>query len=131
MKFYKQLIFLGALMFSLVLSSSAQISLPNPKEFKSDMLGAMIPTGDLSLNNDQKEELKKQNESFLDNVIKIAQGDDSEDKKISSIKDLAGKNNKALEGIFGDPGVVKKYKKKVKKSIRPFKRKYKLATLIL
>ena len=131
MKYFKQLLFLGLFMFSLIINASAQISLPNPKEFKSDMLGAMVPTGDLSLNNDQKEELKKQNESFLDAVIKIAQGDDSEDKKISAIKDLAGKNSKALDGIFGDPGVVKKYKKKVKKSIRPFKRKYKLATLIL
>jgi len=131
MKYLKHIFSLGAIMVALVFSVNAQISLPNPKEFKSDMLGAMVPTTDLGLGEKEKEELKKQNESFLDDVIKIARGDESDDKKISAIKDLAGKNSKALDGIFGDPGIVKKYKKEVKKSIRPFKRKYKLATLIL
>ncbi|MHA7128347.1 hypothetical protein [Algoriphagus namhaensis] len=128
---FKSLTFLLILFSAGIGMAQAQIKIPNPADFKKDMLGAMIPGDDINLSSDQKDVLKKQNESFVSNVLQIANGDQSEDKKIQAIKDLAGKNSSALDKIFGDPSLAKQYKKKVKKKIQPFKRKYKLATLIL
>ena len=131
MRNFKPLFFLGAFIFALVFSAQAQLSLPNPADFKKDMMGAMLPGDDLGLSNKQKDDLKKQNESFLNDVIGIANGNDSDEGKLSAIKGLAGKNNSALSGIFGDDQLLKSYRKKIKKQIRPFKTKYKLAKLVL
>ncbi len=131
MKNYKQLFFLGAFMFALVFSAQAQFGIPNPADFKKDMMGAMVPGPDLGLSDKQKDDIKKQNEGFLDDVIGIATGSDSDEGKISAIKGLTGKNNSAIGSIIGDDKVLKQYRKKMKKTIRPFKRKYKLAKLVI
>ncbi|SFT44793.1 hypothetical protein SAMN04489724_0799 [Algoriphagus locisalis] len=110
-------------------ASAQKIILPSP-DFKKDMLSAFEPGNDLELTSSQKEELKKSNSGFLDEVIDIAGGSDSDDAKIKKITDLTKKQNSKLGGILGD-SAVKDYRKKVKKQVAPFKRKYKLATLII
>lgn len=121
----------GYLLVSPWHSAQAQkLNLPNPAEFKTDMMGALIPSDDLGLDASQKKALKKQNESFLDNVIGIAKGEGSDTDKLSAIKGLSGQRKGDLNAIFDDK-TLKEYKKKVKKQIKPFTRKYKLAKLIL
>lgn len=119
--------FLG---LGLVSHANAQkISLPSP-DFKKDMLGALTPGSDVSLSDSQKSELKQSNESFLNDVLKIAGGSDSDEEKKKSILNLGKKQSSAFEKILGEDK-AKSYKKSVKKKIRPFKTKYKLATFIL
>ena len=100
--------------------------MPNAK-FKKDIMSALTPGADLGLNSDQKSQLMKNSESYLDKIMEMAGGSNSDKDKISSIKDLTKKNNSMFSSIFGDEDIVKKYKKGLKKSIRPYKRKYQLA----
>ena len=110
-------------------ASAQKISLPSPS-FKSDMLGAFSPDDVLNLESSKKDELKSANNKFLDDVLKIAGSNDSDEEKKKSLLDLGKKQSTTFEKLLGKDN-AKKYKKSIKKKIRPFKTKYKLATLIL
>ncbi|MFC5623216.1 hypothetical protein [Algoriphagus winogradskyi] len=110
-------------------ASSQTIKLPTP-DFKKDMLGAFAPGDDLGITKDQKDKLSKSNSSFFDKVIGIAGSDESDDKKIAKISGLAKEQNSMFESILGEK-TVKEYRKKIKKQIRPFTTKYKLAKFVL
>ncbi|WP_268033850.1 hypothetical protein [Algoriphagus sp. PAP.12] len=110
-------------------ASAQKISLPSP-DFKKDMLGAFSPGNDMDIDNSKKDELKASNEKFLDDVLKIAGGSGSDEEKKSSLLSLGKKQSSTFSKILGEDK-AKQYKKSIKKKIRPFKTKYKLATLIL
>lgn len=110
-------------------ASAQKISLPSP-DFKKDMLGAFSPGNDVDIDNSKKDELKASNEKFFDDVIKIAGGSGSDEEKKKSILDLGKKQSSTFSKILGEDK-AKQYRKSIKKKIRPFKTKYKLATLIL
>ncbi|MBN3584683.1 hypothetical protein JYB64_19995 [Algoriphagus aestuarii] len=110
-------------------ASAQKISLPTPT-FKKDMTGVLSPENDLNLDSSKKEELKSANNQFLDQVLKIAGSNESDDKKRKSLLDLGKKQSGVFSSILGE-NTAKQYKKNIKKKIRPFKTKYKLATLIL
>ncbi|UZD23257.1 hypothetical protein [Algoriphagus halophytocola] len=105
------------------------INLPSP-DFKKDMLGAFSPGDDLGITDKQKEELNEKNSGFLDSVVNIAGGDESDDQKIAKITGLAKDQNSVFEDILGKD-TVKKYRKKIKKQMGPLRRKYKLARFII
>ncbi|PZX47787.1 hypothetical protein [Algoriphagus chordae] len=126
----KSIFTLVLLMMAISWQASAQtIKLPSP-DFKKDMMGAFSPGDDLGISNDQKDKLKTSNSSFLDNVIKVAGSDDSDDNKIAKITGLAKDQNSAFESILGKD-TVSKYRKKIKKQTGPLRRKYKLAKFVL
>ena len=106
-----------------------KISLPSPN-FKKDMVGVFSPENDLKIDDSKKEELKSSNNQFLDEVLKIAGSSDSDENKRKSLLDLGKKQSGVFSSILGED-TAKQYKKSIKRKIRPFKTKYKLATLIL
>ena len=119
------ILFLGA-----ALSGEAQkIGLPQP-DFKKDMLTAFDPGADLGLNDDQRMELMERNNTFLDKVIDIAGGPGTDTSKMIKINDMVSDRGEDMESLLGKDA-MKKYKKKVKKSIKPYKSKYKLAKLVI
>lgn len=118
------------LLTGLTLTAQAQkISLPHA-DFKKDMSGVFSADSDTDLSEDKKSELKKSNDKFLDDVLHIAGGSDSDEDKKKKLLDLGKKQSGAFSQILGEDK-AKQYKKSVKKKIRPFKTKYKLATMIL
>ncbi len=130
MKNLQKTALLLVLFAGLVFTAQAQkISLPSP-DFKKDMSDAFSPGSDLNISEDKKAELKKSNDSFLDSVVDIAGGSSSDIEKKKSLLDLGKKQSGVFSDILGEDA-AKHYKKSVKKKIRPFKTKYKLATLIL
>lgn len=126
-------LYLGILVLafmSIQTTYAQKIKLPSP-DFKKDMMEAFSPSDiELSIDASKKEELKKSNGDFLDQVIKIAGSDSNDEEKKKSILSLGKKQSNAFSKILGENN-AKKYKKSIKKKIRPFKTKYKLATLIL
>lgn len=121
---------LSVVTLALALQAGAQkIGLPEP-DFKKDMLTAFDPGAGLNLSNDQRSELMGSNEAFLDNVIDIAGGPGTDTSKTIKINDMVSDRTKEMESLLGKD-VMKKYRKQVKKAIKPYKRKYKLARLVI
>ena len=114
---------------SIQTASAQKISLPSP-DFKKDMSGVFSPENDLNIDNSKKDELKSANNQFFDEVLKIAGSSESDEKKRKSLMELGKKQSGVFSNILGE-NTAKQYKKTIKKKIRPFKTKYKLATLIL
>ncbi|WP_296705127.1 hypothetical protein [Algoriphagus sp.] len=107
-----------------------KISIPS-LDFKKDMLGVFAPDDSgLDIDNSKKDELRSANSEFLDQVISIANGDGSDEDKKKSILSLGKNQSSTFSKILGKDK-AKSYKKSIKKKIRPFKTKYKIATLIL
>jgi hypothetical protein len=106
-----------------------KISLPSA-DFKKDMSGVFSPESDLDIDDSKKEELKSANSKFFDDILEVAGSNKSDEEKRKSILNLGKKQSGAFSDILG-VNKAKQYKKAVKKKMRPFKTKYKLATLIL
>ena len=118
-------IFLG---FSLH-AEGQKIGLPEP-DFKKDMLSAFEPGMDLGLNDNQRSELMENNSQFLDKVVDIAGGPGTDTSKMIKINDMVSDREDVMETILGKD-TMKKYRKQVKKAIKPYKGKYKLAKLVI
>lgn len=113
-----------ALLFSI---SSLQAKLGNVIP-KGDLVNSFNDVGDLGFSDENSKKLMKQNESFVDDIFSIADSDDSDDDKKSALKKLKRDNDSKLDNLLGIDG-AKKYRKKMKKTIRPYKRKMKLLKL--
>ncbi len=121
---------LSVIIMGWALHAGAQkIGLPQP-DFKKDMLSAFDPGTDLGLNDNQRSELMGSNEAFLDKVVDIAGGPGTDTSKTIKINDMVSDRAKEMESLLGKD-VMKKYRKQVKKAIKPYKRKYKLASLVI
>jgi len=118
-------IFLG---FSLK-AEGQKIGLPEP-DFKKDMLFAFEPGMDLGLNDNQRSELMERNAQFLDEVVDIAGGPGTDTSKMIKINDMVSDREGVMENILGKD-TMKKYRKQVKKAMKPYKGKYKLARLVI
>lgn len=119
--------FLLILLFISVQTSYAQLASIIPKP---DLMNTLNDVTDLGFSNDQSSALKKQNESFANDLFDIVDGDKSEDDKKSALGNLKKENEKSLTNILGIDG-FKKYQKKMKKMLRPYKRKMKLVKFAL
>jgi hypothetical protein len=119
--------FLLILLFISVQTSYAQLASIIPKP---DLMNTLNDVTDLGFSNDQSSALKKQNESFANDLFDIVDGDKSEDDKKSALDNLKKENEKSLTNILGIDG-FKKYQKKMKKMLRPYKRKMKLVKFAL
>mgnify|MGYP001119102638 CR=1 FL=1 len=95
---------------------------------KPDLVNTLNDVGDLGFNDTKSKSLKKQNDKFVDDLFGIVDGDKSDDDKKSALRMLKKDNEKSLTNILGVDG-FKSYKKKMKKTIRPYKRKMKLFKL--
>ncbi len=97
---------------------------------KPDLVKSLNDVGDLGFNDDQSKALKKQNDKFVNDLFNIVDGDKSEDDKKIALRNLKDENERSLTNALGIDG-FKKYKKKMKKTIRPYKRKFKLLKVAL
>jgi hypothetical protein len=119
--------FLLIILFISVQISYAQLASIIPKP---DLMKTLDDVSDLGFSDDQSKALKKQNESFANDLFDIVDGDKSEDDKKLALGNLKKENEKSLTNILGIDG-FKKYQKKMKKMLRPYKRKMKLLKFAL
>lgn len=120
-------LFLLIILFISVQTSYAQLASIIPKP---DLMNTLNDVTDLGFSDDQSKALKKQNESFANDLFNIVDGDKSEDDKKLALGNLKKENEKSLTNILGIDG-FKKYQKKMKKLLRPYKRKMKLLKFAL
>lgn len=93
-------------------------------------MNTLEDVSDLNFDKGKNDALKKHNESFVNDIYDIVDGEKSEEDKKFALKDLKKKNEKGLSDLLGEDG-YKKYKKKMKKQLRPYKRKMNLLKFVL
>ena len=125
-KLIQSLLFLSLLFLTGQLSY-AQLSDVIPK---SDMINILDDVNDLGVSGDKNDKLKKQNESFVNDLFDIVDGDQSEEDKKSALSRLKKDNEKKLTDLLG-ADTYKSYKKKMKNKFKPFKRKANLLKFAL
>lgn len=126
MKVYKIIPFVMVLSVLAFTDSLAQVDGID----KGELLSAMNSFDDIDLGSDKEVKLKEANEKAIDRVFDIANSDDSDENKLIKFKNAREENSKLFKGIL-DEKEFKKYKKSVKKKIKPFKRKAKLVGFLL
>lgn len=105
------------------------IKLPSP-DFSKDMMSAIKPSPDLGLSPDVKSKLDNENKSFVNDVVGIMGSSDDDDTKKLKINNRKKEHDGVLGKTFGNDSALGSYKKGIEKQIKPFKRKYKMASLI-
>ncbi|CDF77999.1 chypothetical protein [Formosa agariphila KMM 3901] len=127
----KPLNYLCFIVFAFVsLTIQAQdIKLPSP-DFSTDLVSALKPGKDLGLSSGVSSAVEKENKSFASDIVGIMGGSDDDATKKLKINDRKKQRDGVLGKAFGSDTALQSYRKDVKKQIAPFKRKYKMATLI-
>ncbi|MBY5949684.1 hypothetical protein OU792_08895 [Algoriphagus sp. NF] len=127
MKKLTMMAFIGIFVF---LASNAQAQgLKIPKmDLSSQVLGILDNTKGLGLNADQESKLKKDNKSFVDDLMKISGSNASDEDKKASFLGLKNKRTKFLMDLMGSD-LFKKYSGQILKGINPLKSKLGLAAL--
>jgi len=97
---------------------------------KAELLKTINNVDDLDFSNDKKSALHNFNNNFVDDVYSITDSKKSDDDKIIELKKLRDNNKNELFNILGDDG-YKKFKKSMKKQLKPLKRRAKLFKFIL
>ncbi|QCK15676.1 hypothetical protein [Mangrovivirga cuniculi] len=97
---------------------------------KDEVLKAMNKFEGLGLSSDKEEKLKETNRNVVNDIFSIAKSSDSKEEKTRRFRKAQEKNAKVFKDLLGEND-FKKYKKKVKKELRPFKRKAKLVGFLL
>lgn len=126
MKFQNIILTLTAFLF-IGFAANAQTLKPN-LDISSQLLGILDNPKGLNLTGDQKSSLGLENKSFVEQLLKITSGTDSEEKKKSSILNLKDSRTKVLTRILGKQ-LLTKYTGSILKSIKPLKSKLGLAAL--
>jgi len=126
---YSKITFLILILFIVGYTVQAQ-SLKVPKaDMSSQLMGILDKSADgLSLSSDQKGKLTTDNKSFVDKLIKIQNGSDSDENKKSSFLGLKNSRTKFLTDLLGS-SLLQKYSGNLLKSINPLKSKLGLAAL--
>ena len=124
---------ISAFLFLFFFAFAAQAQIPSiPKvgtdALASQVLGILDNTGGLNLSGDQSTKLEANNKSFVDQLMKITGGSDSEDSKKASILNLKTGRMKFLNDLLGNE-LTQKYMGNVLKAINPLKSKLGLAAL--
>lgn len=125
--------FISALFFLLFFAFAAQAQIPkipgaSTSALATQVLGILDNTSGLNLSADQSTKLKANNKSFVDQLMKIAGGSESEDAKKSSILNLKNSRMKFVTDLLGSD-LAQKYMGNVLKAINPLKSKLGLAAL--
>jgi hypothetical protein len=127
MKHLKIVAFLG--LFVLLANSSFSQGLKIPKmDLSSQVLGILNNTSGLGLGDDQESKLKVDNQSFVDQLMKISNSTASDDDKKASFLGLKNTRTKFLTSLLGNE-LFQKYSGQILKSINPLKSKLGLAAL--
>lgn len=124
----KSLKILSILVFLLTFQSGySQLSSIIPKP---DLIKSLDDVSDLGFSKDKNDKLFEQNESFVNDLFDIVDSDKSEEDKKSALGLLKKENDSKLENLLGIED-AKKYKKKIKKTLKPYTRKMKLLKFAL
>ena len=127
MRHLKIVAFLG--LFVLLANTSIGQGLKVPKmDLSSQVLGILNNTSGLGLSDDQESKLKVDNESFVDQLMKISNSTASDDDKKASFLGLKNTRTKFLTSLLGNE-LFQKYSGQILKSINPLKSKLGLAAL--
>ncbi|QLE02916.1 hypothetical protein HX109_15560 [Galbibacter sp. BG1] len=108
-------------------SVEAQVDFP-----KADFLKTMndFDKDELDLSEEQSSELKDLNSDMVSSVSNILNSDKDKEKKIADLTNLKSNTSKKGKDILGEDK-FKKYKKSMKKKLKPFTRKTKLLKFAL
>ncbi|WP_139352815.1 hypothetical protein [Algoriphagus sp. A40] len=125
--------FISAFLFMVFLGFAAQAQIPKvpnagASALSTQVLGILDNTSGLNLSGDQSTKLKTNNKSFVDQLMKITGGSDSDDTKKSNILNLKNGRMKFLNELLGNE-LTQKYMGNVLKAINPLKSKLGLAAL--
>lgn len=124
--------YLGVILFTLISFSFQAQTITKPSaQFSSDLLSTLNPGNDLGISSELKDKIESENRSYVQDILDIASGDDDDDTKIKKLTNRKNQRDGVLESAFGNDDMLKSYKKKINKEIKPFKRKYKLAKWVL
>jgi len=128
----KPLNYLCLIVFAFIsLTIQAQdIKLPSPG-FSKDLVSALKPSKGLGLSSGVSTAVEKENKSFASDVVGIMSGSGDDASKKLQINDRKKEREGVLGKAFGSDNALQSYKKDISKQIAPFKRKYKLASLVL
>jgi len=97
---------------------------------KSELLGAMNSFDGLDLSAEEENKLRETNTKVVDNIFGIANSDADDKNRLEKLKSAKSINDKLFEDVL-DAKKLKKYRKKVKKELRPFKRKAKFVKFLI
>ncbi len=112
-----------------VLSIGQTFAQDSPVE-RGEVLSAMNSFDGLGFDSAKEAQLKEANENAVNRIFDIAKSDESPEIKKSLFKNAREENSKLFKGIL-DEKDFKKYKKSVKKKLKPFKRRAKLVGFLL
>lgn len=125
----RKLILIIPVLFAMLIWSP-QLLAQESEVSKSEILGAMNSFDGLDLNAEKQDKLKETNQSAVDDLFEIAKGDFSPEEKTKKFMMVKEDNAKIFKDILGEDN-FKKYKKTVKKKLKPFKRKAKLVGFLI
>lgn len=97
---------------------------------KAELLRTVNNVDDLGFSNDKKSALNDFNKGFVDDIFDITGSKKSNEDKISGLKNLRSNNKDELFNLLGEDG-FKKFKKSMKKQLKPLKRRSKLLKYII
>lgn len=97
---------------------------------KDELLKTLNNVSDLGLSNEKSSALNNYNDGFVNNVFDITNSNKSEEDKILSLKNLRDNSENELMDILGVDS-YKKFKKSMKKQLKPLKRRAKLFKFII
>ena len=97
---------------------------------KSEVLNVLTDVGDLGLNSEEEKALESASSKAVDNLFDIADGGYPPGEMNSKFASARDENQRIFKDILGDDN-FKKYKKKVKKELKPLKRKAKLVGFLI
>ncbi|WP_186758114.1 hypothetical protein [Echinicola salinicaeni] len=125
----KRITLILPVLFSLLIWSP-QLLAQEEEVSKNEILGAMNSFDGLNLSSDKKDKLKQTNKNAVDDLFEIAKGDYSPEEKNKKFMMVKEDNAKIFKDILGEDN-FKKYKKSVKKKLRPYKRRAKLIGFLI
>lgn len=126
--------FLLGIAFLVIISTVVNAQVVKPKmnlpemDLSTQVLEILNSTDGIDLNTDQKDTLRKNNSSFVDELMNINKSDKSDDDKKAAFLGLKNNRTKFLTDLLGND-LFKKYSGKILKSINPLKSKLGLAAL--
>lgn len=123
----KKITFFLAIVLSVFIGNNA---IAQDAVTKAEVLNALNKMDDLGLSNEQSSALKDYNKKFTDDIFDITNSNKSDDLKITDLKNLRDRSHKELSNLLGD-NTFKKFKKSIKKELKPLKRRSKLLKFII
>ena len=116
--------------FLFLIATGSSVLIAQESVTKDTFLNTINGVNDLGMSNLKASELKEYNQGYTDKVYDVLESDKNEEEKTKALKTLNNDKNKDLQDLLGADD-FKKYKKKMKKEMKPLTRKTKLLKFLI